>query len=159
MPIHGLCIRDYGGQRVTSVTSYTRRTLPNELADYEAWATFDATCLSTEDRALYDRRMHALRAYLDGTPTETIEHTYGIQSGEVLRYLNRCVAVMGDGRMAGWAGLIKGFRTKAPIRRSPVSTRPMSGCTSSLLATLRQCGSRPPGVAILCSKERQEQYF
>lgn len=124
---------------MTSVTRYTRRTLPNELADYETWATFDATCLSTDDRALYERRMHALRAYLDGTLTETIEHTYGIQSGELLRYLNRCVAHMGDGHIAGWAGLVKGFRTTAPIRRSPVTTRPMfslGGYTGALQALL-----------------------
>lgn len=124
---------------MTSAVRFTRRTLPAELADYGAWPAFDSSQLSTAELALYERRMHGLIAYLNGDPTSSITSSYGLQTSELLRYLNRCVAVMDDGRLAGWTGLAKGFRTGRPIRVKPVCAMPrqsLGGYTGALAALL-----------------------
>lgn len=122
---------------MTLAVRFTRKTLPAELADYGSWPAFDASQLSSAELALYERRMHGLIAYLNGDPTSSIASSYGLQTSELLRYLNRCIAVMDDGRVAGWTGLAKGFRTGKPIRVKPVCAMPrqsIGGYTGALSA-------------------------
>ncbi|RTQ90509.1 MULTISPECIES: hypothetical protein [Stenotrophomonas] len=116
---------------------FNRRTLPADLADYSEWPACETSQLDPADLALFERRKKALIAYLGGYRTAEIASRLGIERTEVLRYLNRCVAVMDDGRIAGWVGLIKGFRKQKPTRSKPVNAMPgqsFGGYTGALSA-------------------------
>ncbi|HGM6729060.1 TPA: hypothetical protein ACKQBZ_000093 [Stenotrophomonas maltophilia] len=124
---------------MTAQIKFNRRTLPADLANYHEWPPCETSLLDSADLALFEQRRKALVAYLGGLRTAEIASQFGIERTEVLRYLNRCVAVLGDGRIAGWAGLIKGFRTQAPTRFKPVSAMPsqsFGGYTGALSALL-----------------------
>lgn len=103
---------------------YTRRTLPADLRDMSAWPSFDFSVLSPEDLAVWNRRRAALACYLAGDPVALIEERHGYQCHQVVLFLNRCLHVMHDGRLAGFMGLVKGIRTKPPVRRRPVRSMP-----------------------------------
>lgn len=103
---------------------YTRRTLPADLRDMSAWPSFDFSVLSPEDLAVWNRRRAALACYLAGDPVSLIEERHGYQCHQVVLFLNRCLHVMHDGRLAGFMGLVKGIRTKPPVRRRPVRSMP-----------------------------------
>ena len=124
---------------MTAQSKFNRRTLPANLANYREWPACETNQLDPADLALFEQRRKALVAYLGGVRTAEIASQFGIERTEVLRYLNRCVAVMDDGRIAGWAGLIKGFRTQAPTRIKPVGAMPsqsFGGYTGALSALL-----------------------
>ncbi|MBN6150172.1 Mu transposase C-terminal domain-containing protein [Xanthomonas sp. AmX2] len=122
---------------MTSNLNFNRRTLPQELANCDEWPPCDTSQLDPADLALFERRRKGLVAYLSGRPTAEIASLFGIETSELLRYLNRCIAVMNDGRIAGWAGLLKGFRKQKPTRSKPVCAMPrqsFGGYTGALSA-------------------------
>lgn len=125
---------------MTSAPKYNRRTLPAELANIDAWPSFDSTALAPEQVEVWQRRRDAVASYLSGEPLAQIEALYGYQSHQVLLYLNRCVRLMDDGRVAGWIGLVKGVRTGATSRVSPLLSMPHlshGGYVGALDYTLR----------------------
>lgn len=122
---------------MTPAIKFNRRTLPAEFADYREWPACETSLLDQADLALFQQRREALVAYLSGLPTAAIASRFGIERTEVLRYLNRCVAIMGDGQIVGWAGILKGFRTQKPTRSKPLSAMPslsFGGYTGALSA-------------------------
>ncbi|KAG1092728.1 hypothetical protein G6F40_012781 [Rhizopus arrhizus] len=142
--------RSIGSDMDANPWSVHTRTLPADLANYHEWPPCETSLLDSADLALFEQRRKALVAYLGGLRTAEIASQFGIERTEVLRYLNRCVAVLGDGRIAGWAGLIKGFRTRAPTRfkphcliRSPMCSSPWTN--TSPLASLQ--AGRSEGVS------------
>lgn len=134
---HGLCTLGSTGVNVTTGINFNRRTLPADLANYDEWPACDTSQLDQANLALFERRKSALVAYLSGCTTAEISSRFGIENAEVLRYLNRCIAVMGDGRIAGWAGVLKGFRKQKPVRSKVVCAMPaqsVGGYTGALSA-------------------------
>ncbi|HHA2904088.1 TPA: hypothetical protein ACOD92_000335 [Stenotrophomonas maltophilia] len=122
---------------MTTGINFNRRTLPADLANYDEWPACDTSQLDQANLALFERRKSALVAYLSGCTTAEISSRFGIENAEVLRYLNRCIAVMGDGRIAGWAGVLKGFRKQKPVRSKVVCAMPaqsVGGYTGALSA-------------------------
>lgn len=103
---------------------FTRKTLPADLRDIEAWPPFDPSALDAHDLAEWTRRRAALACYLAGEPVAQIEERFGYQCHQIVLFLNRCVHVMHDGRIAGCMGLVKGVRTKPHVRTRPVRSMP-----------------------------------
>jgi hypothetical protein len=126
---------------MTPDLKFNRKTLPQELANCDEWPSCDISQLDPADLAIFEQRRNGLVAYLSGRPTAETASVYGIETSELLRYLNRCIAIMDDGHIAGWAGLLKGFRKHKPIRSKPVCTMPShsfggyTGALSALLAS------------------------
>ncbi|MBN5140940.1 MULTISPECIES: hypothetical protein [Stenotrophomonas] len=123
---------------------YTRRTLPAELADMEAWPPFDFSALDPEDLVVWNRRRAALACYLAGDSVAQIKGRYGYQCHQIVLFLNRCLQTMQDGRLVGCMGLVKGIRTKPNVRARPVRSMPHlshGGYAGALEQTFSVCPS------------------
>lgn len=95
---------------------YTRRSLPEEFRDASVWPQVDLTGLDSPLRELVERRQRAIRAYLEGHAVGLIARECGIERSDLLRYLNRCVALHTDGRIQGWRAVLPYGHVKPYVR-------------------------------------------
>lgn len=98
----------------------TRATLSPEMRDTTKWAPINCNVLvgHAANRAII--LQDALRKYLDFEPMGTFLSEHKITHEQLLRALNRCVAMDGNGNLYGWNGLILHLRTKGYQRLKPI---------------------------------------
>lgn len=103
-----------------SLGDYTFRTLPPELAKTDLWRSVDVDSLDEAGQARFRKYHAAIEAYLATGKSMAICRELGLSQKEVIRQLNRCVALAPDGAPWGWAALIHGCRIQKASRRLPL---------------------------------------
>jgi len=106
------------------MTTFTRLTLPAELAHYQRWACPDIAHLSCAEQRRFGEVKQAIELYLSGAKVKTHCKVIGLSHGELLRRLNRCVGFDDDGLQLGWYALLPNVRVSAYRRIAPVKARP-----------------------------------
>jgi len=99
---------------------FTRKTLPQELAACANWARVDLTGWPEEKSLRYTRLKELIQRYLGWKPMAEALTAYKITYEQLLRALNRCVALADDGKPYGWRALEPYCHTVEYSRRSPV---------------------------------------
>jgi hypothetical protein len=94
----------------------TRSKLANELCRYSQWRPVDTESLSDDDRHRVTTLQWLIERYLDGDNVSQALRDAGMKHVQLLRALNRCVALGVDGKPIGWTGLLRGVRIKRYIR-------------------------------------------
>lgn len=89
---------------------WTFRTLPQELRDTRLWRKVDATVLNEGERQRFERMQPAVEAYIATGQLSAISEEHDVAPEEIIRSLNRCVALAPDGSIMGWAALLKSER-------------------------------------------------
>jgi putative transposase len=97
-------------------TRYTRQNLPPNFRDVLKWPQVDTQALDPEVSSRFSRRQRALHAYLENQQFKNIYADTRMSRSEVIRYLNRCVALHPDGRIFGWRGLLPWKHTSGYTR-------------------------------------------
>ncbi|HEY0488656.1 MAG TPA: hypothetical protein VGD30_04010, partial [Telluria sp.] len=119
---------------------FVYRTLPQELRDTRLWRRVDIEALPLEDRERFTRMARAVESYIALGRITTISKEFGFTPEMILRSLNRCLAFAADGKIMGWAGLLKGTRLKEYRRETelpkgrPGQARGFAGSFSAFLA-------------------------
>lgn len=93
----------------------TRATMPLALRDTSQWFPLLLEGLSDAKRSQVLVRQAVLTEYLRGGPVDACIRDAKYSREQLLRDLNRCLAVYPDGSMAGWRGLSCAMRR--PYRR------------------------------------------
>lgn len=98
------------------------------VVDLKSWPAIDEPALSTEQRALYRRREHAIRLYLEGATDVQIKAACGMGRVQTYRLLTeRCLKQHFDGCVYGWRGLLPHMRVKTYERTAPLKLNTWSG--------------------------------
>jgi len=103
-----------------STGRFTRKTVPQELADCRNWVRVDLTDWSDEQSLRYTRLKELIQKYLGWEPMKEALARYKVTYEQLLRALNRCVALAGDGKPYGWRALEPYCHTVEYSRHSPV---------------------------------------
>ena len=85
---------------------YTRANWPAELRDTDLWPRVDLAEAPERVRTRIENRQRAIRAYLEGHVLDAICGECQVSKAELLRHLNRCMAMHPDGRIYGWRALL-----------------------------------------------------
>lgn len=96
---------------------YTRATLPAALADCSRWPEPDWSNCTDVERRRVNALARVIRSYLQGEQITSTLKKLGITHEQLLRALNRCVAIGADGTCLGWCALMK-YLHVAPYRRT-----------------------------------------
>jgi putative transposase len=96
---------------------FTRKNFPKEYQELDKWPM---VLVPDEDRPRFDRLRSALTGYLGGAKIARLEAEHGINRSEILRILNRAVAVHADGQIWGWRACLNGAHVGGYVRRAPV---------------------------------------
>jgi len=125
---------------VSESRRYTRKNLPIELASCSQWRKADISNLSDEEATRFRRLQEAVTKYLSWQSVIDLLKGFKLTYEQVIRALNRCVAMADDGHPFGWRGLIPYARTKdyerrKVVRQQEVVTR--SGYAGALKAFFR----------------------
>lgn len=102
---------------------YTRKTLPQALADTATWANPDLSGCSDEKRRRVDALTQVIKKYLRFECVTPLLKQLGLNHEQLLRALNRCTEVGADGRLVGWRALIKHLHINNYCRKKPVAHR------------------------------------
>lgn len=98
------------------------------VVDLKSWPAIDEPALSVEQCALYRRREHAIRLYLEGATDVQIKSACGMGRVQTYRLLTeRCLKPHSDGRVYGWRGLLPHVRVKTYERTAPLKLNQWSG--------------------------------
>lgn len=122
-------------------TTYTRRTLPADLARYSEWPAPDIRSLNDTQRDRFLEIKDVICRYLEGCKVRPILSLIRLSHPEMLRRLNRCVSTDHAGQVLGWSALLPGRQLKSYTRKGAVAARPAltqggySGALRSVLET------------------------
>lgn len=94
----------------------TRSKLSVELCQYSQWRPVDTHALSDDEKQRVTTLHWLIERYLDGNSISQALRDAGMEHVQVLRALNRCVALGADGKPLGWVGLLRGVRIKPYVR-------------------------------------------
>src|SRR5260370_58424 len=128
--------RSFGSERSAmhrQADWYTRANYPAELRDTDLWPQVDLAEAPEPVRTQIENRQRAIRAYLDGHALNPICAECQVSKAELLRHLNRCMAIHADGRIYGWRALLPHEHVRPYVRW----TRPRAG-TRGLAGAFRQ---------------------
>lgn len=98
----------------------TRKTLPQALAACANWIEADRTQWTDEESRRYERHKELIEKYLRGERMGDALQAYRFSYEQLLRSLNRCVALAEDGRLFGWRALVPYCHTAEYTRHAPV---------------------------------------
>jgi hypothetical protein len=102
--------------------------------DLATWPGIDRAALSSEREALYARREHAIRLYLDGATDAQLKTACAMGRVQTYRLLTeRCLAAHPDGDVHGWRGLLPYVRVKSYDRKSPIKPDAWGGGAAGAL--------------------------
>lgn len=141
------------------MTTYTRRTLPSELARYQEWPEVDLSTLDGAVRSRVGEIRAAITAYLDGQRMKERLAQINLSHPEMLRRLNRCISFDREGRLVGWPALLPDKRLKPYIREKPATARESlshggySGALGQVLSTYPALVGRLSTYIITGSKD------
>lgn len=122
-----------------SFQHYTFRTLPPEYKELKLWREIDVEALQDEDKRRFLRLKTGIETYVRSGKLSVASQEANCSESMLIKQLNRCTAVAGDGRIYGWAGLVKGLRIKNYRRIASLpsvrtgATRGFSGCFAKFL--------------------------
>ncbi|TWI69131.1 hypothetical protein IP91_00197 [Pseudoduganella lurida] len=97
-----------------------RSLIPSQLCDLTLWPMPDEAALDSGQRSIYQRRKQAVEMYAAAKPYGVIQERVSLSPQEVRRLVKRCVTSDGNGTIAGFTGLIPGYRIKEYKRTAPV---------------------------------------
>lgn len=119
-----------------STTRYTRRNFPEKYRDPDRWPVVELGALDGVSRVRFENFQRAARGYLRGEPITLLSRACGISHSDLLRRLNRALAVHSDGRIWGWRAFLPYARIREYRRlRAPGNgPRGLSGAFRQLLA-------------------------
>lgn len=118
---------------------FTFRTLPPEFGDLSRWRLVDTSGLSENEKARFSSLKRGIEIYVLTGKLRAASQESGYSADHIISELNRCVTIAGDGLLWGWAGLLRGVRTKEYVRVAPLSAasiqsgKGFSGCFSKFL--------------------------
>jgi len=114
--------------------------LPVDMQRVTGWPAVDIESLDAGAQVKYLARRQAIEQYLNGASLRTIAATTGTSSGELYRYLDRCLSTHADGRIQGLRGLIPGLHiccSSDKHKRAPYNPRSKTrGAFRNLLARI-----------------------
>lgn len=118
-----------------SATRYTRHNFPARYRDPDRWPAVESGALDEVSRVRFENFQRAGRGYLRGEPITLLCRACGISHADLLRRLNRALAVHPDGRIWGWRAFLPYARIREYRRlRAPDSgPRGLSGAFGQLL--------------------------
>lgn len=105
---------------------YTFRTIPPELADFKRWRRVDTSALTMDEKTRFTRLRRALELYLLTGKLTQASRESGYAAVVIIKQLNRCVTIAGDGQPWGWAGLLSRRRIGHYTRHVPSPQGPRS---------------------------------
>jgi hypothetical protein len=103
-----------------SAHRFTRKTLPQALAACGTWLDATNTTWSDEAALRYTRLKELIQKYLKWEPMTRALNAYAVTHEQLLRALNRCVALADDGKPYGWRALLPYCHTIEYTRHCPV---------------------------------------
>lgn len=95
---------------MSRIHHWTFRTIPSDLANTANWRKVDFSFFSDSEISRFRRLKSAIEAYVTTGKLRAISAETGVSESEIIRLLNRCLAVATDGNLVGWPALISGFR-------------------------------------------------
>lgn len=100
-----------------------RLSIPEALARLDTWPTVDVSALSSERRDTFQKRCHAITAYITQPEhsVSSITSQTGVDRKALRRLVDRCTALHPDGRLYGFRGALPGLHVKTYERFKPVS--------------------------------------
>jgi putative transposase len=110
-------------------THLTRRTIPAEFKDTSTWRAVDPELIEDDaERQRFLAMQAAVQSYLAGDEKiSVIAKRNALHEKQVLRSVNRCITRAEDGRLFGWAGLIRHQRVKPFVRSRPLPAVAVDG--------------------------------
>lgn len=130
-----------------------RRRSDFQACDTSTWPTVDTTALTAEHRKTFAKRSRAVELYAQGEPVRKIEKETGISCRQLHWLLDRCMKQGEDGRVVGFAGLLKHKRVGSYARSLAVTNH--SGWAGAFVLLLEQY----PTLAAWIRKKIREHAF
>lgn len=98
-----------------------RDSLPAKIRDLSQWPTVDITLLTDEDAELVERRIRAVRGYVEGQGIKVLSKQTSLPRQEIHRLLSRCTVEHTDGRIWGFRALVKGCHIRPYNRTAAIN--------------------------------------
>ena len=97
-----------------------RRNAQLQAIDVSTWPTVAYTQFDDTTRHMFEKRVQAVRAYVQGESVKQIEHATGIDRRQLYRWLERAGAIHADGRPFGFRALLRYARSTGYVRTRAV---------------------------------------
>lgn len=110
---------------------WTYKNLPPEYRNTAEWRQIDESALEERSRTRFLRFKSAIEEYLLHGKLSSVAREKQLEPSEIIRQLNRCVAIAPDNRIYGWTALIPEKRIEKYIRKSTINyniKKGLSGC-------------------------------
>ena len=120
---------------------FTRRPIPEALANADHWPTVDSNLLDEVDRKRFLKYHDAISRYLNNECCTAFLPSLKLTHGELLRQINRCLRPAQDGKIHGWRALIPNFHIAtygAAALETPGGKKGTKGHAGKLSALLRK---------------------
>jgi len=98
----------------------SRRNAQLQAIDVSTWPTVAYTQFDDTTRHMFEKRVHAVMAYVQGESVKQIEHSTGINRRQLYRWLERAGAIHPDGRLFGFRALLRYARSTDYVRMCAV---------------------------------------
>jgi putative transposase len=119
---------------VFGLSSFTRASIPDILADFENMPSVDQTALEPDDKMGFLQNLEAVRLFVlePAVSLKAIREATGVHPNQLYLLLSRMVERDIDGRIRGQRGLIPHKHYNGYVRK--MSIQPRSGLTTSSAA-------------------------
>jgi len=94
------------------------KTMSAEMRDTSGWAPLDTSNFDKDEDDRIKRLQPAVQFYFDHGRLKAAAEAAGVSTTTLLDQVNRCLTVMPDGTVLGWAGLIDNLRIKPYAREA-----------------------------------------
>jgi hypothetical protein len=125
-----------------------RRQYQLHNIDTTLWPQVDIHDLSSEQRAIFTKRLRAIHLYAEGQIISVIEDQTGINRRQLYFLLHRCPMVGVDGTVIGFPALIK-YKRLATYQRTAVIQRVPEAKASGLAGAFRSLLERHSSLEAL----------
>lgn len=118
----------------------SRRTAQLQAIDVSTWPTVAYTQFDDTTRHMFEKRVQAVMAYVQGGSVKQIEHSTGIDRRQLYRWLERAGAIHPDGQPFGFRALLRYVRSTDYVRTRtvPDSIEP-GGAAGAFSQLLERC--------------------
>lgn len=94
-----------------------RRKSQLRAIDVSGWPTVAYMQFDGAARHLFEKRVQAVMAYVQGESVKQIERSTGVDRRQLYRWLERAVSIHPDGRPFGFRALVRYARVTDYVRR------------------------------------------
>ncbi len=98
----------------------SRRRAQLQAIDVSTWPTVAYTQFEKSARHMFEKRVQAVMAYVQGEPVKQIERSTGIDRRQLYRWLERAGSMHPDGRPFGFRALVRYARSADYVRTRAV---------------------------------------